>query len=55
MFLEADPKVQGEYLKRIYDAEINDEIEDAVAAAKAAQLKKIKAREETGKKQAGVK
>lgn len=46
MFLEADPKAQGEYLKRIYEAEINDEVEDAVDAAKAAQLKKIKSRED---------
>src|SRR2546421_12695352 len=49
MFLEADPKVQGEFLKRIYDAEINDEVEDAISAAKSAQLKKIKAREDAGK------
>ena len=49
MFLESDPKTQGEYLKRIYDAEINDEVEDAIAAAKAGQLKKIKSREESAK------
>jgi hypothetical protein len=46
MFLEADPKTQGEYLKRIYDAEIEDEMGDVIAAAKAEQLKKIKARED---------
>jgi len=45
MFLESDPKTQGEFLKRIYDAEISDEVEDAIAAAKAAQLKKIRTRE----------
>ena len=49
MFIEADPKTQGEYLKRVYDAEINDEVEDAIAAAKSGQLKKIKAREESTK------
>ena len=49
MFLEADPKEQGEFLKRVYDAEINDEVEDAVAAAKATQFKKIKSREESSK------
>lgn len=49
MFLEADPAVQGDYLKRIYDAEIDSEVEDMVVAAKAEQLKKIKAREEGGK------
>src|SRR3954471_10912054 len=49
MFLEADPKTQGEFLKRIYDAEINDEVEDALATAKAGQLKKIKSREENTK------
>ena len=49
MFLEADPKAQGEYLKRVYEAEINDEVEDAITAAKAAQLKKIKSREDSAK------
>ena len=49
MFLEADPKTQGEYLKRIYDAEINDEVDDAITAAKAAQLKKIRSREDGAK------
>src|SRR4051812_22453008 len=49
MFLEADPKTQGEFLKRIYDAEINDEVEDAIAAAKSGQLKKIKTREDGAK------
>ena len=49
MFLEADPKEQGEFLKRVYDAEISDEVEDAIAAAKATQLKKIKSREESSK------
>lgn len=49
MFLEADPKTQGQYLKKIYDAEINDEVDDAIAAAKAEQLKKIKSREDGAK------
>ena len=49
MFLEADPAVQGDYLKRIYDAEINDEIREMIAIAKAEQLKKIKAREDAPK------
>jgi acyl-CoA reductase-like NAD-dependent aldehyde dehydrogenase len=53
MFLEADPKTQGEYIKRIYDAEINDEVEDAIAAAKAEQLKKIRSREENPKSKRG--
>lgn len=54
MFLEADPAVQGEYLKRIVDTEIDDEIEDMIAKAKAAQLKKIKAREEGTKTKRGT-
>lgn len=49
MFLEADPKTQAEYLKRVYDAEIGDEMEEAIAVAKAGQLKKIKAREDGAK------
>jgi hypothetical protein len=45
MFLEADPKVQGQYLKKLYDAEINDEVEVVIDAARGEQLRRIKARE----------
>lgn len=49
MFLEADPKTQGDFMKRVYDAEINDEVEEAINIAKAGQLKKIKVREDGSK------
>jgi hypothetical protein len=53
MFLEADPQTQGEYIKKMFDAEVNDEVEGAIAAAKAGQLKKIKAREDGAKGKRG--
>jgi hypothetical protein len=46
MFLEADPKTQGEYIKKMFDAEVNDEVDSVISEAKTGQLKKIKAREE---------
>jgi hypothetical protein len=49
MFLEADPKTQGEYVKKIYDAEISGDIEAAIQQAKSEQLKKIKSREDAPK------
>lgn len=49
MFLEADPQTQGQYIKKVFDAEVDDEIESAVQAAKEEQLKKIKAREDSTK------
>ena len=49
MFLEADPQVQGQYIKKVFDAETNDEIEAVIKAAKDEQLKKIKSREENTK------
>jgi hypothetical protein len=49
LFLEADPKVQGEYIKRIYEAEIADEIDEAIEHARSEQMKKIKAREGSSK------
>ena len=45
MFLEADPKTQAEFVRRIYDAELKDEVEAAVAQAKRDQLDQIKKRE----------
>ncbi|HEV2292836.1 MAG TPA: hypothetical protein VGR35_03220 [Tepidisphaeraceae bacterium] len=53
MFLEADPKEQAAFVKRVYEAELQDEVDAAVAQAKAEQLKKIKGREEGGKAKRG--
>lgn len=49
MFLEADPEVQGQYIKRVFDAETDDEVEAVIEQAKAEQLKKVKTREDGGK------
>ena len=48
MFIEADPKTQGDYLKRVFDAEVNDEVNATVEAAKSEQAKRIKSREQGG-------
>lgn len=45
MFLESDPKVQAEFVRRIYEAELKDEVEEAVAQAKRDQLEQIRSRE----------
>lgn len=50
MFLEADPKTQGDYLKRVFDAEVNDEVEATIDAARGEQARRIKAREQGGQK-----
>ena len=44
MFLEADPKSQGEFMKRILDAELNEEVEATVAMALEQQAKRIRSR-----------
>lgn len=41
--LEADP--HAEFMKRVYEAELQDEVEDAVQRAKAEQLTRIQTRE----------
>ena len=45
MLLEADPVKQGEYIKRVFDAEVDDEVTATVLTAKEEQLKRIKHRE----------
>ena len=45
-WLETDPEAQGELLKRLYEAELRDEVATAVERAKAEQLKRIKSRED---------
>jgi hypothetical protein len=45
-WLESDPEVQGEYLMKLYQAELRGEVEAAVEQAKAIQSSKIKVREQ---------
>ena len=47
MFLEADPQTQASYIKKVFDAEVEDEMEATVQAAKEEQLRKIKSREDS--------
>jgi hypothetical protein len=49
MFLESDPATQAKYIKQVFDAEINEEVELLLDAARAEQLKKIKSREDSPK------
>ena len=44
-FIETDPKVQSELLTRCFEAEIHQSMTELVAAAKAEQVRRIKARE----------
>jgi len=44
MFLEADPATQGEYLKRVFHADIDDEVEEMLKAAKAERRNRIAGR-----------
>ena len=48
MFMEADPKSQGEFMKRILDAELNEEVEATVAMALERQAKRIRSRKRRG-------
>src|ERR1700730_5450586 len=43
MFLEADPATQGDYLKRAFHADVDDEVEEMLKAAKAEQHRRISA------------
>ncbi|HEV7299601.1 MAG TPA: hypothetical protein VGN72_09575 [Tepidisphaeraceae bacterium] len=53
MWLEADPAVQAEYLKRVFGAEIDEEMAAVIEQAKAEQLRRIKTREESPKSRKG--
>ena len=49
MFLEADPQTQAKYIKKVFDAEVEDEMEATLQAAKEEQMRKIKSREDSSK------
>lgn len=44
MFLEAEPEVQAAFMKRVFDAEVNQEVEAIVEAALSEQRKQLKKR-----------
>lgn len=48
MFLESDPEVQGAFAKKVFALDVDDDVRDAIDAAKAEQLRRIKDREERG-------
>ncbi len=45
MFLEADPKVQGEYLNRVFQVDLTEQVDDALAAVKEEQARRVAERE----------
>ncbi len=47
MYMEADPVVQGQYLKRVLEAEVDEEVEAAVEAALSEQRSRIKRRRQS--------
>jgi hypothetical protein len=48
-FLETDPRQQAEYIKRVFEAELNDEVDEVVQAARTEQARRIKSREKEHK------
>jgi hypothetical protein len=50
MFMEADPREQGQFVKRIYDADVNDEISSILEGIRAEQTKRVKLRDRAEKK-----
>ena len=49
-FLETDPLEQAALLKRVFDAQIQDDMRAAIEAAKEEQVERIKARERRKRK-----
>jgi hypothetical protein len=50
MFLESDPKMQGEYLNRVFQLDLSDQVEQALMAVKAEQVRRIQERERSDTK-----
>lgn len=46
MFLESDPATQAQYIRRVFDAELKEEVQLLVDAARAEQVKKVRARDD---------
>lgn len=45
MWLESDPKVQGEYLNRVFQLDLGAQVEDMLRAVKEEQVRRIERRE----------
>ena len=52
-WMETDPQVQADYLKKLYEAELREDVARAVEQAKSEQLKRIKSREDAPKPKRG--
>jgi hypothetical protein len=48
-FLETDPRQQADYIKRVFEAELNDEVDELVHAARAEQARRVKSRDKEHK------
>ena len=46
MFLESYPQVQGQYLTRVFEAQVKDEVDEMLALARAEQGRRVAAREQ---------
>ena len=49
-FLETDPKEQAAFLKRVFDAQIQGDMQEVIQTAKNEQVRRIKARERRDRK-----
>lgn len=49
-WVESDPEVQAEYIRRVFDAELRDEMQSLVEAAKREQVARIEQRERKKRK-----
>ena len=45
MFLESDPRDQGDFLRRVFDAQIRNEVEDLLEQIRSGQIAKVKERD----------
>jgi DNA repair exonuclease SbcCD ATPase subunit len=45
MFLESDPKIQGEYISRVFQLDLKDQVEDALREVKEEQARRVEERE----------
>lgn len=50
MWLAADPEEQGRWLKRVYEAEVDDQVLQMLEELRGEQLKKVKQPDRPGKK-----
>ena len=53
MFMQADPESQGDFLKRVFEAQIRDEVDTLLEKIRAEQATKVKARDRKDKEPKG--